>query len=88
MATRHGSHTSFEVRLHIAWVTKYRKKLMTEPIAQRVRDIVREESRKQDVEIMKGHVSKDHVHVFVSIPPNVTMSRYVWGPAYQTGVTI
>ena len=50
---------------------------MTGPVAQRIRDIVREESRKQDVEIMKGHVSKDHVHVFVSIPPNVTISRYV-----------
>ena len=26
---------------------------------------------------MKGHVSKDHVHVFVSIPPQVTISRLV-----------
>jgi len=24
---------------------------------------------------MKGHVAKDHVHLFVSIPPQVTISR-------------
>jgi len=27
------------------------------------------------VKIMKGHVSKDHVHLLVSIPPQVTISR-------------
>jgi len=29
------------------------------------------------VKIMKGHVAKDHVHLFVSIPPQVTISRLV-----------
>ena len=33
--------------------------------------------RDQDVEILKGHVAKDHVHVFVSVPPQVTVSRLV-----------
>jgi putative transposase len=31
--------------------------------------------RGHDVKIMKGHVSKDHVHLLVSIPPQVTISR-------------
>ena len=46
-------------------------------IAVRVRDLIREISRSMDVEILKGHVSKDHVHLFVSIPPQVSISNYV-----------
>jgi putative transposase len=59
------------------WITKYRKPVMKGDIAVRVRDLIREISRSMDVEILKGHVSKDHVHLFVSIPPQVSISNYV-----------
>ncbi len=29
------------------------------------------------MEILKGHVSKDHVHVFVSVPPHLAISKLV-----------
>ena len=74
---RHGSHTMYSIHLHIVWVTKYRKKVLKGEIANRVRDIVREECRKKKVDILKGHVSSDHVHIMVSIPPHVTISRLV-----------
>ena len=59
------------------WITKYRKPVMRGDIAVRVRDLIREISRSLDVEILKGHVSRDHVHMFVSIPPQVSVSNYV-----------
>ena len=46
-------------------------------VAERVRAIVREECRKSGVDILKGHVSSNHVHVLVSIPPQVTISRLI-----------
>jgi putative transposase len=74
---RHGAHTVFRIHLHIVWVTKYRKPVMGGDVGVRVRELIRQISRDEDVEILKGHVSKDHVHLFVSIPPQVTVSRYV-----------
>jgi putative transposase len=47
------------------------------PIGVRLRDILRETCGELDVHILKGHVSKDHVHLLVSIPPRVTISRLV-----------
>ena len=41
----------------------------------RVRDLIRDICAQHEVQIMKGHVAKDHVHLFVSIPPQVTISR-------------
>lgn len=38
---------------------------------------MREECQKAQVDILKGHVAADHVHVLVSIPPQVTISRLI-----------
>ncbi len=74
---RKGSHTVYDLKYHIVWITKYRKPVMVGDIATRVRDLIREISRAMDVEIIKGHVSRDHVHLFVSIPPHISLSNYL-----------
>ena len=43
-------------------------------IGRRVRDLIREICRSKDVEVIKGHVAKDHVHIFVSVPPHIAIS--------------
>jgi len=50
---------------------------MDEAVAFRVRDLIREICQSEGVDIIKGHVSQDHIHLFVSIPPQVTISRLV-----------
>lgn len=72
---RHGARTVFRIHLHIVWVTKYRKPAMTGDVGLRCRELIREICSTNDVTIMKGHISKDHVHLFVSIPPKLTISR-------------
>jgi putative transposase len=74
---RHGSHTTFSIHLHIVWITKYRHKVLRGEVAERVRAIVREECQKARVDIVQGHIAPDHVHVMISIPPHVTISRLV-----------
>ena len=74
---RHGPHTVFEIHLHLVWVTKYRRPAIGGEVGTRVRDLLREICAQEDVLIIKGHVAKDHVHLFVSIPPQVTISRLV-----------
>ncbi len=74
---RRGAHSVFEIHLHLVWTTKYRKPVLTGEVALRLRELIREVCGQHEVKIMKGHVSKDHVHLFVSIPPQVTISRLV-----------
>jgi len=45
----------------------------------RVRDVIREICRRDEVEIIRGHVSCNHVHLFVSVPPDVTISGWCSG---------
>lgn len=74
---RKTSHTTYDCKYHIVWITKYRKKVMVGLVAERVRDLLRMISKENDVEILKGHVSKDHVHLFVSVPPHLAISKLV-----------
>jgi REP-associated tyrosine transposase len=74
---RRGAHTVFEIHLHLVWTTKYRRPALTGEVALRVRDLIREICGQHEVTIMKGRVAKDHLHLFVSIPPQVTISRLI-----------
>ena len=72
---RTASHTRFDVKYHFVWTTKYRKELLTGRVALRLRELVREICRTNDIEILQGHVAKDHVHILVSAPPNMSASK-------------
>ena len=74
---RRSSHTIYDVKYHIVWITKYRKPVLRGEVAERARDLIREICKSKDVEIIKGHVSKDHVHIFVSVPPHISVSQLV-----------
>jgi putative transposase len=74
---RKSSHTVYDIKYHIVWITKYRKQILRADIAHRVRELIREICRAYDVEIMKGNISRDHVHIFVSVPPHISVSQLV-----------
>ena len=65
---RRGAHTVLEIHLHLVWITKYRRPALSGEVATRVRDLIRDICGQHEVNIMKGHVTRDHVHLFVSIP--------------------
>ena len=71
---RRTAHTRFDIKFHLVWITKYRKKLLRGDVGLRLRQIVRTICAELEVEILKGHVSQDHVHLFVSCPPHVSAS--------------
>lgn len=72
---RKSAHSTYDLKYHLVWVTKYRKRVLGGEIGNRVRELIREICRREDVEILKGHVSKDHVHLFVSAPPYISVSK-------------
>ena len=73
----HGSHTQYYHRFHIVWITKYRYKVLNREMKTRVRDIVGQVAEEMRVHIENGVVSTDHVHLFVSIPPHISVSDFI-----------
>jgi len=74
---RKTSHATFDIKYHIVLITKYRKSVLTGVIAERTREVIRMVCKSNDVEILNGHVSKDHIHLLVSVPPHLSVSKLV-----------
>lgn len=74
---RKGSHTIYDLKYHIVWITKYRKKVMRGEIGLRLRELIKQTCEAQDVQILKGHIAPDHVHLLVSVPPQIAISDLV-----------
>ena len=75
MDYRYSSHTVFKIEYHFVWVTKYRYKVLHGDVGQRVRELVRQTCEAFEIRILKGVVSKDHVHILVSAPPEMAPSE-------------
>ena len=72
---RKTSHSVYDLKYHLVWITKYRKPVLFGEVALRLRELIREICKSMDIEIIKGHVSKDHVHLFVSVAPQWSISK-------------
>ena len=72
-----GARTVFCHRYHIVWITKYRYKVLDGVVRGRIREIIRQVCAELGAGIVKGVLSRDHVHMMVSIPPHLAVSGVV-----------
>ena len=72
---RSGSHTIYQCHYHFLFIPKYRKPILKGEIGERAREIIREVCKANDIEILKGHIRPDHVHLLLSVPPSMSPSR-------------
>ena len=71
---RHSAHASFDLKVHLVWIPKYRKRVLVGPIGETVRELIRRICQEQKLRIVSGKVAPDHVHLFISYPPHLSIS--------------
>ena len=74
---RSGSHTVTRMSAHLVWVTKYRHPVLQGDIQVRCRSLIIQICDTEDVKILKGVVSKDHVHMHIEYPTRLALSNLV-----------
>jgi len=74
---RKSSHTVSRMSAHFVWVTKYRYHVLKGDIQKRCRDLLVQICNAENVQILKGVVSKDHIHMHVEYPPSLSVSDLV-----------
>ena len=72
---RLGAHTKSDLKVHVVWIPKYRKAVLTGDVALRVRELIRWIAAEHELEIISGKVARDHVHVFLSYRPTQKVSQ-------------
>ena len=74
---RTGGHTVTRMTAHVVWITKYRYPVLKGEIQKRCRALLMQICDAEDVKILKGVVSSDHVHMHIEYPANKSMSELV-----------
>ena len=74
---RNGSHTEYDIQYHIVWTTKYRYRVLEGKVAERLRELIRQGCEARSITIIRGSVGKEHVHLLISSPPNLSVSQIV-----------
>ncbi len=74
---RKSSHVQYDLEVHIVWTTKYRYRVLQGRIAERAREIIRQCCKSMNVNIVNGSIGKEHIHLLVSIPPSLSISKLV-----------
>ena len=74
---KRGSHTIWDCKYHLVWVTKYRYTVLVGDIGLRCRERLREIARSQGMTFFAGSINRYHVHVLIGIPPQLWLSRAV-----------
>ena len=77
MELRRTSHTVYETKYHLVWAPKYRKWILRGDVQKRVEELFYEIAESHEIEIDTLEIAEDHVHLFVSFPPRMSISNAV-----------
>jgi len=61
--------------VHVVWIPKYRKAVLTGEVALRARQVIRQIAAEHESEIISGKIARDHVHVFLAYRPTQKISQ-------------
>ena len=71
------SHTKWRCQYHIVFAAKYRRQIIYGKYKAKIGKILRTICERYGVEIIATEVCPDHIHMLVSIPPKMRVSRFM-----------
>jgi len=74
---RANGHTVSRLTFHIVWSTKYRFSVLKGDIQKRCRKLLIEICDSEDIVILKGVVSNNHIHMHIEYLPSQDISTIV-----------
>lgn len=65
-------------KYHVVWCTKYRRKVLTEKVETRLKELLKKIAEEINVEIVEMEVGdENHVHLLLSLDPQLGVHRAV-----------
>lgn len=69
MEVRSTRHSKYNINYHLVWIPKYRHPVFTGEVADHLKDIFQIIAEKKGIEILSLEIMPDHIHLFISSPP-------------------
>ena len=75
--TNKGNHSVYCIQFHYIACIKYRKKILTDKISKRLKEINKSVADSFEIEIIEQETDKDHIHILFSSKPQIEISKFV-----------
>ena len=72
-----GAHTKYRIMYHIVWIPKYRKRVLEDKIAKKLKILLYECAEINGWKIEELNIQRDHVHILIQLKPSISVSRAV-----------
>jgi putative transposase len=71
------THTRWDCKYHVVFIPKKRQKVIYGQLRKHLGEILHELAKRKGVEILEGHLMRDHIHMCLMIPPKYAVSNVV-----------
>lgn len=71
------SHSKWRCQYHIVFAPKYRRQEIYGKLKVDIGQILRKLCEQKKVEIIEAEACPDHIHMLVSIPPNISVAQFM-----------
>ena len=71
------SHTKWDCKYHIVFAPKYRRQIIYGKYKSEIGKILREICKRNGVEIIEANACPDHIHMLITIPPKISVSKFI-----------
>lgn len=75
--TDNTSHATYCIQLHYVCCTKYRRKVITESVSKRLKEINNNIAKSFGATIIEQETDKDHIHILFEIKPQIQISKFI-----------
>jgi len=70
-------HSVFSLNYHLVLVVKYRRKILDEPISNRLREIFEYIAPSYKISVMEWNQDIDHIHILFKAEPKTEISKFI-----------
>jgi len=85
---RTSAHATWYCKYHVVFCPKYRHRILRGRLAVQVRDMIRQLCQWKGVDIEEGHVSSDHIHLCLVVPPKLALANLVGTVKGKTAIRL
>ena len=72
-----GSHCRYLLKVHLIFVTKYRKRILVNAVDEEIKQIMFDVAQESDFIIETMQTDGDHIHFLIDYPPTLAISSIV-----------
>src|SRR5258708_16976713 len=75
MDTKQTRHAHYNINYHLVFCPKYRRPVLEGEVGKRLAELIPQEVERMDGEVLELVVMPDHVHLFASFPPTISIAQ-------------